>query len=49
MEADIIVVLNEGRVTGMGRHEELLASNTEYREIYDSQMEAVSNAKEVCD
>ena len=49
MEADTIVVLNEGRVTGMGRHEELLASNTEYREIYDSQMEAVSNAKEVCD
>ena len=38
MDADMIVVLNEGRITGVGSHEELLATNQEYKEIYDSQM-----------
>ena len=38
MDADMIVVMNEGGITGIGTHEELLASNTEYREIYESQM-----------
>ncbi|MBR5059416.1 MAG: ABC transporter ATP-binding protein [Clostridia bacterium] len=37
MDADMIVVMNEGGITGIGTHEELLASNTEYREIYESQ------------
>ena len=37
MDADMIVVMNEGRITGTGTHEELLQSNQEYREIYDSQ------------
>ena len=35
----MIAVMNEGRITGVGTHEELLASNTEYREIYYSQNE----------
>ena len=39
MECDKIIVLNEGRVTGEGRHEELLRDCTEYAEIYYSQME----------
>ena len=39
MDADQIVVMNDGRITGVGTHEELLAGNEEYREIYDSQME----------
>ncbi len=38
MDADLIVVMDEGAVTGIGTHEELLASNTEYQEIYESQM-----------
>jgi len=36
-DADMIVVLNEGRITGVGTHSELLESNTEYGEIYYSQ------------
>ncbi len=39
MDADEIVIMNEGQITGIGTHEELLASNTEYQEIYYSQME----------
>ncbi len=42
MEADRIIVINEGRITGVGDHETLLRENVEYREIYDSQMEAVA-------
>ena len=47
MEADSIIVVNEGRITGMGTHEELLASNVEYKEIYDSQMEATRQKAEL--
>ncbi len=35
--ADKIIVLEDGRISGMGTHEELLKSNAEYREIYSSQ------------
>ncbi len=41
-DADRILVLSDGCITGMGTHDELLASNVEYREIYDSQMEGAS-------
>ena len=40
MEADRILVLDDGRITGVGAHEELMQSNREYREIYESQMSA---------
>ncbi len=36
-DADRIVVLSDGAVTGIGTHEELLKNNEEYREIYVSQ------------
>ncbi|WP_405853484.1 ABC transporter ATP-binding protein/permease [Streptomyces sp. NBC_00090] len=37
-EADRIVVLDEGRVVGTGRHQELMAENKTYREIVLSQL-----------
>ncbi len=44
MEADKIIVLNEGKITGIGSHEELLKHNTEYQEIYYSQMDRKEEA-----
>lgn len=38
-DADGIIVMNDGKITGIGTHEELLASNEEYGEIYYSQMD----------
>ena len=36
-EADRIIVLDEGRINGIGTHEELLATNEIYREVFNSQ------------
>ena len=36
-DADRIIVMEEGRVDGFGTHEELLANNAIYREVYESQ------------
>lgn len=37
MDADRIIVMEEGRVDGFGTHEELMKSNEIYREVYESQ------------
>ena len=37
-DADRIIVLDGGKVNGFGTHEELLATNKIYREVYESQM-----------
>ena len=42
MDADLIIVMDDGHVNGLGSHEELLASNAIYREVYQSQQEGVS-------
>jgi ATP-binding cassette subfamily B protein len=36
-DADRIIVMDEGRINGFGTHEELLATNEIYREVYESQ------------
>ncbi len=36
--ADRIVVLSDGKISGIGKHEELLATNAIYKDIYESQM-----------
>ena len=36
-DADMIVVLDDGKITGVGSHEELLKTNGIYREVYQSQ------------
>ena len=42
MDADVILVLDDGKISGMGTHEQLMASNQIYREVYQSQQEGVS-------
>lgn len=37
-DSDLIIVLDDGNIIGMGKHEELLENCIEYREISDSQM-----------
>lgn len=37
-DADRIVVLNDGKIDGIGTSEELLKTNSIYREVYESQM-----------
>lgn len=46
-DADKIIVLDDGRINGMGTHEELMKNNEIYREIYESQVKgsADDNAK----
>ncbi len=38
MDADQIIVLDDGRVTAQGTHDELMKSSDIYREVYESQM-----------
>ncbi|PHV69700.1 ABC transporter [Sporanaerobium hydrogeniformans] len=40
-EADKIIVLNEGKIEGIGSHEELMAKSHIYRDVYASQMKGV--------
>jgi ATP-binding cassette subfamily B protein len=36
-DADMIIVLQGGKITEMGTHDELLGNNGYYREVYDLQ------------
>ncbi len=37
MDADKIIVLDDGRINGVGTHDELMKTNEIYREVYESQ------------
>ena len=37
MDADRIIVMDDGKISGIGTHEELLESNAIYRDVYESQ------------
>jgi ATP-binding cassette subfamily B protein len=39
VDADLILVLDDGRIAAQGTHEELLAGSEIYQEIYYSQFE----------
>ena len=45
-EADQIIVLDDGAIVGIGRHEELLDHCEVYREIYDSQYKGEVNGND---
>ena len=36
-DADMIIIMDNGMVAAVGNHDELMASSTIYREVYDSQ------------
>jgi ATP-binding cassette, subfamily B, multidrug efflux pump len=47
MDADQIIVLEEGRIAGIGTHRELMRSNEVYREIVSSQLSLEEIAEEI--
>ena len=42
MDADLIVVLDDGKISGAGTHDQLMASNHIYQEVYNSQQEGAT-------
>jgi len=44
--ADLILVLDEGRIVEQGRHRDLMAKNGLYKQIYQSQLSAAQDAGE---
>ena len=43
-DCDRIIVMNDGRIDGVGTHDELVAGNNIYREVYESQVGAAGDA-----
>ena len=42
-EADKIIVLDDGKIDGIGTHEELLESNEIYKDVYRGQMKGAGS------
>ena len=42
MDADLIVVLDDGKISGAGTHDQLMATNRIYQEVYKSQQEGAT-------
>lgn len=42
-DADLIIVMHEGRIDGLGDHETLLKTNRIYREVYESQQQGIAS------
>ncbi|MGN0026188.1 MAG: ABC transporter ATP-binding protein [Clostridium sp.] len=42
-DADKIIVLNDGKIDGIGTHEELLKTNDIYREVYEGQVKGADS------
>lgn len=45
-DADKIIVMNDGKIDGVGNHEELLKENAIYREVYETQVKGADNDAE---
>ena len=43
-DADVIFVIDDGKLNGFGKHEELLENNKIYREVFDSQQQGSGDA-----
>ena len=37
-EADMIIVMDDGKISAVGKHDELMKKSAIYREVYESQM-----------
>ena len=42
MDADLIIVMDDGKISAMGTHDQLMERSQIYREVYQSQQEGVS-------
>ena len=42
MDADLILVMDDGRISAMGTHDELMETSEIYRDVYQSQQEGAS-------
>jgi len=45
-DADKIIVMNDGKIDGVGNHEELLKDNAIYKEVYETQVKGADNDAE---